>query len=167
MSGVTIASLQRMSRDALAVILLTPTKADKVAIIDVRDSGKSHSPDLLFALHYPSAVIHVIMPFTDHVGGHIFSSTWHPSSTLNENMPDLINTLRDKEKVVFHCALSQERGPSAALKYIREREQVLGKEESAKQTVFVLDGGFVLWQEKYGEDQRLTQAYVKDIWEEY
>ncbi|KLJ05919.1 hypothetical protein EMPG_10627, partial [Blastomyces silverae] len=76
------------------------------------------------------------------------------------------NSLRDKEKVVFHCALSQERGPSAALKYIREREQVLGKEESAKQTVFVLDGGFVRWQEKYGEDQRLTQGYVKDIWED-
>ncbi|OAX84436.1 hypothetical protein ACJ72_01186 [Emergomyces africanus] len=141
MSGATIATLQRMSRDALATILLTPTKASKLAIVDVRDS--------------------------DHVGGHIFSSTWHPSATLNENMPNLIDSLRDKEKVVFHCALSQERGPSAALKYIREREHVLGKEESAKQTVFVLDGGFVLWQEKYGEDQRLTQAYVKDIWEEY
>lgn len=81
-------------------------------------------------------------------------------------MPDLINKLRGKEKVVFHCALSQERGPSAALKYIREREQVLGKEESAKQAVFVLEGGFVQWQKKYGEDKRLTQAYVKDIWEE-
>ncbi|OJD14898.1 hypothetical protein ACJ73_09032 [Blastomyces percursus] len=140
MSGVTIANLPRMSRDTLAAMLLTPTRANNLAIVDVRDS--------------------------DHVGGHIFTSTWQPSATLGLHMSELINSLRDKEKVVFHCALSQERGPSAALKYIREREQVLGKEESAKQTVFVLDGGFVRWQEKYGEDQRLTQGYVKDIWED-
>ncbi|KKZ63781.1 hypothetical protein EMCG_01885 [[Emmonsia] crescens] len=141
MSGITIGTLPRMSRDALAAMLLTPANANKLAVVDVRDS--------------------------DHIGGHIFSSSWHPSSTFGKNMPDLINTLRDKEKVIFHCALSQERGPSAALKYIRAREQALGKEESAKQTVFVLDGGFVMWQEKYGEDQRLTQEYVKDIWEDY
>ncbi|EEH03077.1 conserved hypothetical protein [Histoplasma capsulatum var. duboisii H88] len=140
MSGITVATLPRMSRETLAAMLLAPTNPNQLAIVDVRDS--------------------------DHIGGHISTSTWHPSSTLSKHMPDLINKLRGKEKVVFHCALSQERGPSAALKYIREREQVLGKEESAKQAVFVLEGGFVQWQKKYGEDKRLTQAYVKDIWEE-
>ncbi|PGH16724.1 hypothetical protein AJ79_01597 [Helicocarpus griseus UAMH5409] len=141
MSMVTIASLPRMTRDVLASLLLSPANASKVAIVDVRDS--------------------------DHIGGHIYSSAWHPSATLSQQLPALVDTLRDKEKVVFHCALSQQRGPSAALKYMREREAVLGKEECAKQTVYVLDGGFVLWQEKYGDDKRLTEAYVKDIWEEY
>lgn len=82
-------------------------------------------------------------------------------------MPELVRTLKDKEKVVFHCALSQQRGPSAALRYTRERERVYGAEESHKQQVFVLEGGFVQWQEKYGNDSRLTEAYVEDIWREY
>jgi len=82
-------------------------------------------------------------------------------------MPELVRTLEDKEKVVFHCALSQQRGPSAALRYARERERMLGNDESHKQEVFVLEGGFVQWQEKYGKDVRLTEAYVEDIWQEY
>jgi Cdc25 family phosphatase len=82
-------------------------------------------------------------------------------------MPELVRTLKNKEKVVFHCALSQQRGPSAALGYARERERTLGVEESKKQEVYVLEGGFVQWQEKYGKDTRLTEAYVEDIWQEY
>jgi len=31
----------------------------------------------------------------------------------------------------------------------------------------VLEGGFVQWQEKFGNDKRLTEAYVEDIWREY
>lgn len=106
---------------------------------------------------------------TDHVGGHITTSTWIPSSSLELHLPELIRTLKDKEKVVFHCALSQQRGPSAALRYARERERVLGAEEAAKtgQEVFVLEGGFVEWQEKYGKDVRLTEAYAEDVWQMY
>ena len=105
--------------------------------------------------------------YPDHVGGHIYSSTWVPSSTLDARMPELIRTLKDKEKVVFHCALSQQRGPSAALRYARERERVLGPEEPQNQQVYVLEGGFVKWQEVFGKDERLTQNYVADIWEDY
>jgi hypothetical protein len=65
---------------------------------------------------------------------------------------------------VFHCALSQQRGPSAALRYARERRRLLGEEASQRQEVFVLDGGFATWQAKYGEDAALTEAYVRDIW---
>jgi hypothetical protein len=49
----------------------------------------------------------------------------------------------DSMMVVFHCALSQQRGPSAALRYARERESTLSAEENQKQQVFVLEGGFV------------------------
>ena len=117
---------------------------------------------------------------------------------------------------MFHCALSQQRGPSAALRYLRERERrakatekkqevvepvkaesvVQGQKDGdwdvkkgdldvdvkvKGQEVFVLDGGFVKWQEKcvgeggmrlqlianvfrYGTDKRLTDAYAPDIW---
>lgn len=39
-----------------------------------------------------------------------------------------------------------------------------GKEKKV-QKVLVLKGGFTEWQEKYGEDKRLTEGYQKDIWE--
>ena len=37
-------------------------------------------------------------------------------------------------------------------------------EETKEQKVYVLDRGFVGWQEQFGEDTRLTEAYRKEIW---
>lgn len=105
-----------------------------------------------------------------------------PSNQLDYKTPELIRTLRDKEVVIFHCALSQQRGPSAALRYLREKERLgvgkvegvseegnVDKEEGGargkEQKVYVLQGGFTMWQEKYGEDDKLTEGYRKDIWE--
>jgi hypothetical protein len=107
-------------------------------------------------------------------------------------LPTLVRKLQDKETVVFHCALSQQRGPSAALHYIREREHMFPAKEAtpadgakakagggaeggdgetgddkpkpAKQKVYVLDRGFVGWQEDYGADERLTEGYRKELW---
>jgi hypothetical protein len=31
--------------------------------------------------------------------------------------------------------------------------------------VLVLRGGFEKWQEVYGEDEKLTEGYQKDLWE--
>lgn len=39
-------------------------------------------------------------------------------------------------------------------------------EEGKTQKVYVLDRGFVGWQERYGEDPRLTEGYRKEIWKE-
>lgn len=41
------------------------------------------------------------------------------------------------------------------------------EEEGKQQEVWVLDGGFVKWQEKYGTDDRLTEDYAPDIWNDY
>lgn len=86
-------------------------------------------------------------------------------------MPTLVRKLADKETVVFHCALSQQRGPSAALKYLREKDALLnrlgGDKERKEQKVFVLDRGFVGWQEVFGTDERLTEGYRKELWENY
>jgi len=138
MSTPTIASLQRISKESLSKTLVDKPLAhadSPVAVVDVRDS--------------------------DHVGGHIAGSIHAPTPALDWKIPELVRQLRDKEMVVFHCALSQERGPKAALRYVRERERVFGgasagagagaegKEgEGEVQRVVVLDGGFVKWQEK-------------------
>jgi len=84
-------------------------------------------------------------------------------------VPELVRTLQDKRLVVFHCMLSQQRGPSAALRYARERDRLLGKQgrvlptvpelneeeeggsdgkQERGQTVVVLQGGFDAWQQR-------------------
>jgi rhodanese-related sulfurtransferase len=137
MSTITLPTLTSLTPSALSTLLLSspswPSQpSPTIAVIDVRDS--------------------------DHVGGHILHHIWTPSSTLDYKIPELVRTLKDKEKVVFHCALSQQRGPGAALRYARERERMglkVGKgiggegegEGEKGQEVCVLEGGFVEWQE--------------------
>lgn len=149
-----------------------------------------------------------LLSFTiDHIGGHIKGSRWVPSHQFEEWLPTLLRQLENTKTVVFHCALSKQRGPSAALRYIREREVKFGEDSVAApegtgnpgqhasaaaaaavpageqqeqaqgddaenttpvaQKVCVLRGGFQKWQESHGPDERLTEAYVKDLWEDY
>jgi Cdc25 family phosphatase len=155
---ITITSLARITRESLADRLLSRQLGDdndddnSLAVIDVRDS--------------------------DFVGGHIRGCTNVPSGSLDYALPQLVRELRDKRTVVFHCALSQQRGPGAALRYLRERarlglDDAVGSAEAGEgggeglsaeaqgesapdgdarpvkgQKVYVLDGGFVKWQEK-------------------
>ena len=149
-----------ISREQLSALLLDVShKPSSLAIIDVRDD--------------------------DHVGGHILGSTHVPSGSLDYKIPQLVRELKDKEKVVFHCALSQQRGPAAARRYIQHRNQERQKDLEAKkfadtssnlkdvsgvteaervQEIFILDGGFVKWQELYGTNKQLTEAYAEDVW---
>ncbi|KAI1148030.1 Rhodanese-like protein [Nemania diffusa] len=151
---ITIASLERIAAPRLAEMLRAANAQAKIAVVDVRDD--------------------------DHIGGHIRTSLHFPSASLDATMPTLLRRLADKEVVVFHCALSQQRGPGAALRYLREKdvaqrkeaaasngeaEKKTGEEEKA-QKVYVLDEGFVGWQAVYGLDEQLTEGYRKDLWEE-
>ncbi|RWA04813.1 hypothetical protein EKO27_g10285 [Xylaria grammica] len=146
MSLITLASLERITAPKLAEMLLAagtanaPDAASNIAVVDVRDD--------------------------DHIGGHIRNSLHFPSRSLDATMSTLLRKLADKDTVVFHCALSQQRGPGAALRYLREREAAGAGAETKAQKVLVLDRGFVGWQEEYGPDERLTEAYRKELWEE-
>ena len=101
----------------------------------------------------------------DHIGGHIKTSQHVPSGTLDALLPTLRRKLADKRTVVFHCALSQQRGPSAALRYLRDLEAAGAVPEGQK--VYVLDRGFVGWAAEYGPDERLTENFRKELWEGY
>ncbi|KAL2760163.1 hypothetical protein ACRALDRAFT_1059947 [Sodiomyces alcalophilus JCM 7366] len=151
MSTISVASLQRITANKLSQLLLAEQAAatdPTVAVIDVRDD--------------------------DYIGGHIKGSINVPSHTLDAMMPSLVRRLQDKKTVVFHCALSQQRGPSAALQYLRERDRLVKPEAGAtesdesdpNQLVYLLDRGFVGWQETYGEDERLTEGYNKELWKD-
>lgn len=96
-SIITLSSLTQMHPTTLAPLILDPEARPKLAVIDVRDS--------------------------DHIGGNINGSTWIPIHQLDARMPELLRTLKDKEKVVFHCMLSQQRGPKAALMYARAKQR--------------------------------------------
>jgi rhodanese-related sulfurtransferase len=148
MSSISIVDLPRISRETLASIIRK--NPSEVTVIDVRDS--------------------------DYIGGHIVNGINVPTHTHDYRMPELVRTLKDQETVVFHCALSQQRGPSSALRYLREKERLeagaektggedekVVKEGGEKveagvtkdgegvvkngQKVYVLEGGFVKWQE--------------------
>jgi rhodanese-related sulfurtransferase len=127
MSDVSIGSLKYISREDLSKRLLaaddSASAPASIVVVDVRDS--------------------------DHIGGHIKGSIHAPTPDLDWKMPELVRTLKDKDTVVFHCALSQVRGPKAALEYLRTKERLEGGEGTA-QNVVVLRGGFSQWQEKYG-----------------
>ncbi|KAM0476448.1 hypothetical protein ACHAPX_006361 [Trichoderma viride] len=143
MSNYTVASLKRVSAKTLSEkILEEQEKAEpSFAVIDVRD--------------------------VDYIGGHIKGSTNIPCNQLDALMATLIRKVKDKKTVIFHCALSQQRGPFSALKYLRERDALLaslGEEPALEQEVCVLELGFTGWQEVYGEDERLTEGFRKEIW---
>ncbi|KAK0641347.1 Rhodanese-like domain-containing protein [Cercophora newfieldiana] len=142
----TIGTLERVSAATLSKLILAEAAAEgdpTIAVVDVRDD--------------------------DYIGGHIKGAQNVPSRTLDVMLPTLVRKLQYKETVVFHCALSQQRGPGAALQYIRERERMIPSGEvtkPVKQRVVVLDRGFVGWQEEYGTDERLTEGYRKELWED-
>ncbi|GAB1738757.1 hypothetical protein NU219Hw_g3550t2 [Hortaea werneckii] len=139
MSSYSIGSLKYISREQLADHIRA--KKPGISVIDVRDS--------------------------DYIGGHIMGCQNVPVQTHDFKMPELARTLADQEAVIFHCSLSQQRGPKSALNYLRERERMGMAKDGGdeKQKVYVLEGGFSKWQEAYGEDKELTEAYVKDLWE--
>lgn len=104
---------------------------------------------------------------SDYIGGHIKGSLHYSAGSLNETLPDLKRKLREKDvdNVIFHCALSQVRGPRSALTFLRS----IGENELAdpfyqKLQVSVLKGGFTKWQELYGEDPEATEDFDKEIW---
>ena len=121
MVAYTFSDLRFISRRDLAALIRTKTPG--LSIVDVRAD--------------------------DYIGGHIVGCQNVPTNTHDYRMPELVRTLKDQDTIVFHCALSQQRGPSSALKYLRERERLNGKELHSTQKVYVLDGGFTKWQEVY------------------
>jgi rhodanese-related sulfurtransferase len=50
----------------------------------------------------------------DHEGGHIKGCIHSPSTSFLSGVDQLREKLKDTPVVVFHCALSQVRGPKAA-----------------------------------------------------
>ncbi|KAK9240299.1 hypothetical protein V1525DRAFT_370576 [Lipomyces kononenkoae] len=121
----------------------------------------------------PSSFAIIDVRDDDYIGGHIKTSRHHPSSSFAVGLPYLHAELQEISVLVFHCALSQQRGPAAANMYLRYKNMIGADkapvsgyvaESSTEQMVYVLRGGFTEWQREFGQDERLTEAYDEGYW---
>ncbi|KAI3472036.1 hypothetical protein Pfo_028724 [Paulownia fortunei] len=72
--------------------LLSLEHQPNVAIVDVRDDERSYD-------------------------GHIAGSLHFASDTFVDKLPSLVKATKGKDTLVFHCALSQVRGPKCARRF--------------------------------------------------
>lgn len=103
----------------------------------------------------------------DFVGGHIVGCLHYPANEFGSLLPDLLLRLKESKvkDVVFHCALSQARGPKSALLFMRVLAEDPDSDKPAP-NVYVMEGGFTAWARKYGENPYLTEGFAEDIWNE-
>ncbi|KAG7193138.1 uncharacterized protein KQ657_000892 [Scheffersomyces spartinae] len=95
--------------------------------------------------------------------GHIRDCFHILSHEFDSYLPQLQQTLlaKDYSDIIFHCALSQVRGPKATLKYLRALNSL--REDESRQldqiNVWVLEGGYQAWHRLYGNDNKVTVRF--------
>ncbi|KZV59225.1 hypothetical protein PENSPDRAFT_760477 [Peniophora sp. CONT] len=101
----------------------------------------------------------------DHIGGHILGSYHLSSVRFQDSVQGLVQKTKDIPIVIFHCALSQARGPKAARIYSETRDnlQIAGKDQP--HDVCILRGGFTEFQAKFRNDPKLVEAFDASIQE--
>ncbi|OWM82443.1 dual specificity phosphatase Cdc25 [Punica granatum] len=112
-----------MARNGVSFItgaqLLSLRRRPNIAVIDVRDEERSYD-------------------------GHIPGSLHFASDSFSDKISDLIQTVKQKDTLVFHCALSQVRGPTCARRLASYLEEV--KEDVGIKDILVLERGFNGWE---------------------
>lgn len=96
----------------------------------------------------------------DHIGGHVSNSIHVPSTTFINKLPALKQLIADKNRVVFYCQYSQQRGPSCAQYY----KQTLSSQSQLNQNVYVLDGGFSNWATSFMGKDGHTENFIRDLY---
>eukprot|EP00013_Stygamoeba_regulata_P026631 CAMPEP_0177647018 /NCGR_PEP_ID=MMETSP0447-20121125/10081_1 /TAXON_ID=0 /ORGANISM="Stygamoeba regulata, Strain BSH-02190019" /LENGTH=134 /DNA_ID=CAMNT_0019149585 /DNA_START=192 /DNA_END=596 /DNA_ORIENTATION=- len=74
-----------------------------------------------------------------------------PSAEFPERVDEVLSAHSHGKDVVFHCSLSQMRGPSCARFFASEMK------DDATSHVYVLRNGFRHWSTRYGGNPRLTE----------
>ncbi|WRT67383.1 uncharacterized protein IL334_004354 [Kwoniella shivajii] len=97
---------------------------------------------------------------SDFVGGNIVSAVNYPSDLFHASVDELAKKLEKVPKVIFHCALSQARGPKAARIYAETRSHAY-PDPSVQQEILVLRDGFSGFQSKYRNDPELIEKFNK------
>jgi len=104
----------------------------------------------------------------DYAGGHIKGAIHQSSKTLPHGG---VEEIREKTKnvptVIFHCLLSQVRGPESARLYATSTAELRrnGGDAPVDQEILVLRGGFTEFQALYKGDTDLVEDYDSIVWE--
>ncbi|KAI3706716.1 hypothetical protein L6452_24642 [Arctium lappa] len=99
--------------------LLSLKERANIAIVDVRDDERSYD-------------------------GHIVGSLHFASDTFQDRIPNLVQAAKGKDTLVFHCALSQVRGPKCARRFADYL--VEAKENAGIKNIMVLERGYNGWE---------------------
>ncbi|KAL0426433.1 UNVERIFIED_CONTAM: Dual specificity phosphatase Cdc25 [Sesamum latifolium] len=97
--------------------LLSLRSRPNIAIIDVRDEERTYD-------------------------GHIAGSLHFASGTFVDKLPSLVEATQDKDTLVFHCALSQVRGPKCARRFA---EYLADANDVGVKNIMVLEHGYNGW----------------------
>ncbi|XP_006347732.1 dual specificity phosphatase Cdc25 [Solanum tuberosum] len=114
--------------------LLSLKRRPNIAIVDVRDDERSYD-------------------------GHIAGSLHFASDTFLDKIPSLIQAANGKDTLVFHCALSQVRGPKCARRlaeYLAE-----SKDDVGIKNIMVLERGFNGWESSGRPVCRCAEVFCK------
>jgi len=99
----------------------------------------------------------------DYEGGNIKGCLNYPSRQFLLNVDGLIKETKSVPLVIFHCALSQVRGPKAARIYSETRKNVLFGNDIPHE-VAILRDGFSQFQIKFKDDPELVENWDKEVW---
>ncbi|EIM86008.1 Rhodanese-like protein [Stereum hirsutum FP-91666 SS1] len=100
----------------------------------------------------------------DYRGGHIKGSHNLPSQTFHVAVDKLVQETKDVPLVIFHCALSQARGPKAARIYAETRDNLQKAGQDQPHEVLILRGGFTDFQAKFKNDAALIEDFDPEVW---
>jgi len=98
----------------------------------------------------------------DYVGGNVKDCINQPSREFLMGVDGLVKQTKDVPLVIFHCTLSQIRGPKAAKIYEETRSNVVT--DDMPHEVAVLQQGFSGFQLKYKDDPALVENWDKEVW---
>ncbi|KAJ3513497.1 hypothetical protein NLJ89_g2915 [Agrocybe chaxingu] len=100
----------------------------------------------------------------DFTGGNIKGAINEPSSEFLMSVDGLVKQTKDVPLIIFHCALSQVRGPKAARIYAETRKNIL-EGQDIDHEVAILRDGFSQFQVKFKvDDPQLVENWDKDMW---
>lgn len=100
----------------------------------------------------------------DRAGGHIKGSVHAPSAEFERAVGAYVTQWKDAEMVVFHCMLSQMRGPACARTFQRAVDDAVktGSLASAPQ-VLVLEGGFRAFARGYSKERQVLYEEFRPL----
>ncbi|KAI9024926.1 Rhodanese-like protein [Phycomyces nitens] len=101
----------------------------------------------------------------DYQGGHIPGAVNVPAHELMDKTNVLVDDYKDVPLVIFHCALSQVRGPKSARIYNETKNLLRPDSSQQSYKVKVLRGGFEGWHAKFKQDQSLLESYDPAVWQ--